>query len=59
MPNVLGLGAAEATSKLEGLGLKVQEIQVPGSIGDTVVGQKPAVGQTVVQGQTVTIYLGG
>ena len=24
-----------------------------------VVGQKPGVGQTVVQGQTVTIYLGG
>jgi len=59
MPNVLGLSAAEATAKLEGLGLKVHETQVPGSIGDTVVGQNPGVGQTVVQGQTVTIYLGG
>jgi serine/threonine-protein kinase len=59
MPNVIGMSAGAATAKLEGLGLKVKEVQVPGSIGDTVVGQKPTEGATVEQGQEVTIYVGG
>jgi beta-lactam-binding protein with PASTA domain/predicted Ser/Thr protein kinase len=59
MPNVVGMTAEAATAKLEGLGLKVEEVRVPGSIGDTVVGQKPDKGTTVQQGQKVTIYVGG
>ena len=43
----------------KGLGLRVTQIQVPGSIGDTVVGQKPTAGQIVAQGHDVTIYVGG
>ena len=59
MPNVVGMTADAATAQLEGLGLKVEEVRVPGSIGDTVVGQKPDKGTTVQQGQKVTIYVGG
>jgi serine/threonine-protein kinase len=59
MPNVIGMSAEAATAKLEGLGLKVQEKQVPGSIENTVVGQTPDPGATVEQGQEVTIFVGG
>jgi eukaryotic-like serine/threonine-protein kinase len=59
MPAVIGLSAQDATAKLEGLGLTVHQIQVPGSIGSTVVGQDPGAGQSVQQGQDVTIYVGG
>jgi beta-lactam-binding protein with PASTA domain len=59
MPSVLGLTADAATTKLEALGLTVHQVQVPGSIGNTVVGQDPSAGQTVKQGSGVTIYVGG
>jgi len=38
------------------MGLVVKREQVPGSYGDTVVGQKPSRGQTVQRGQTVILY---
>jgi len=59
MPNVVGEKAAQAKARLEALGLVVREVQVPGSINDTVVGQKPDPGTTVHQGEDVTIYVGG
>jgi serine/threonine-protein kinase len=59
MPNVRGMTSEDARALLEGLGLHVTQIQVPGSIGDTVVGQKPDPGKKVAQGDDVTIYVGG
>jgi serine/threonine-protein kinase len=59
MPNVIGDTSEAATAALEALGLHVRQVQVPGSIGDTVVGQDPSPGVTVHQGQTVTIFVGG
>jgi eukaryotic-like serine/threonine-protein kinase len=59
MISVIGLASADASAKLGDLGLVVREVQVPGSIGDTVVGQEPAAGQTVEQGANVTIFIGG
>jgi beta-lactam-binding protein with PASTA domain len=59
MPNVIGKDADQAKAQLEALGLTVKEVQVPGSIGNKVVGQKPDPGVTVQQGQEVTIYVGG
>jgi serine/threonine-protein kinase len=59
MPDVLGLSSAQARAKLEALGLHVDAVQLPGSIGDTVAGQDPTPGQTVTQGDTVKIYVGG
>ncbi len=56
MPSVIGLPSGGATSKLEAMGLDVRLIQIPGSTGDTVVGQTPVGDATVEQGQTVTIY---
>jgi serine/threonine-protein kinase len=59
MPSVIGMDAAAARDRLEGLGLRVREVQVPGSIGNQVVGQEPDAGTTVEQGQQVTIFVGG
>ncbi len=59
MPNVIGMTADGARDRLEGLGLKVREVQVPGSIGNEVVGQEPDAGTTVEQGEEVTIFVGG
>jgi eukaryotic-like serine/threonine-protein kinase len=59
MPSVLKLTADAATAKLVALGLTVHQVQVPGSIGNTVVGQDPSPGSTVQQGADVTIYVGG
>jgi beta-lactam-binding protein with PASTA domain/predicted Ser/Thr protein kinase len=59
MPNVVGMDADQAKAKLKALGLKVHEVQVPGSIGNKVVGQQPNAGTTVHQGEEVTIYVGG
>ncbi len=47
---------AEAKAKLEGMGLVVKREQVPGSYGDTVVGQKPSPGQPVKRGSTATLF---
>jgi serine/threonine-protein kinase len=59
MPDVIGMTAGAARDRLEGLGLKVREVQVPGSIGNEVVGQEPDSGTTVEQGEEVTIFVGG
>jgi eukaryotic-like serine/threonine-protein kinase len=59
MPNVIGKASDAARAELQGLGLVVREIQVPGSLGSTVVGQQPNVGGIVESGQEVTIYIGG
>jgi len=56
MPDVRGMSYADAKAKLESMGLVVKREQVPGSYGDTVVGQKPSRGQTVQRGQTVILY---
>jgi beta-lactam-binding protein with PASTA domain len=56
MPDVRGMSFSEAKAKLESLGLVVKREQVPGSYGDTVVGQKPSKGQTVKRGTTATLF---
>jgi serine/threonine-protein kinase len=57
MPNVVGRGTPAARSQLQGLGLQVRVVTVPNSSGQQVVGQEPAAGTTVQQGQQVTIYV--
>lgn len=59
MPDVLGMSKEAARSRLANLGLVVDVVQLPGSSGNTVVGQKPEEGTTVEAGQEVTIYIGG
>ena len=59
MPNVIGKPSSEAIAQLESLDLIVDAAPVPGSEGDTVVGQIPKAGTTVQQGDTVKIYIGG
>lgn len=59
MPDVIGMARAPAVSRLEGRGLRVRVVELPGSSGNTVVGQSPAQGETVESGQQVTIYVGG
>ena len=56
MPDVRGMSYSDAKAKLEDMGLVVKREQVPGSYGDTVVGQKPSRGQKVQRGQTVILY---
>ena len=56
MPDVRGKSFAEAKAMLEGLGLIVKREEVPGSYGDTVVGQRPSSGQTVKRGDTATLF---
>jgi eukaryotic-like serine/threonine-protein kinase len=58
MPSVIGDSEPEARAELEGLGLVVSSVQVPGTTGDQVVGQRPDRGTIVRQGQTVRIFLG-
>jgi beta-lactam-binding protein with PASTA domain/predicted Ser/Thr protein kinase len=57
MPNVQGLATDQAVGQLEGLGLSVEVTVIPGTIGDVVVGQGPRPGETVEEGQQVTIYV--
>ncbi len=59
MPSLIGKPSAEAIAQLEALDLVVDAQQVPGSDGDAVVGQDPKAGETVQQGETVEIYIGG
>jgi eukaryotic-like serine/threonine-protein kinase len=59
MPDVIESSGDAATGELQGLGLIVNEIPLPGSSGSTVVGQLPAAGTIVESGQEVTIYIGG
>ncbi|MDP9343241.1 MAG: Stk1 family PASTA domain-containing Ser/Thr kinase [Actinomycetota bacterium] len=57
MPRVIGMATDTAKSQLENLGLKVQVVIVPNSLGKTVVSQFPSAGKTVQQGQQVAIYV--
>ncbi len=57
VPNLEGMSKDEAVARIRELGLVPQVNQVPGSTGDTVVGQLPAGGETVRSGSTVTIYV--
>jgi serine/threonine-protein kinase len=59
MPDVVGLGRADAEAQLQGVGLQVRVVDLPGSTGDQVVGQQPKPGDIVEAGQEVTIYIGG
>ena len=58
MPDVVGMGEAQATTRLEGLNLRVDAVDLP-SGGSSVVGQRPEPGTTVEEGDKVTIYVGG
>jgi serine/threonine-protein kinase len=57
MPSVVGLPAADAQAQLQGQGLNVHVVHIPGSTGSTVVGQLPDPGATVEQGETVSIFV--
>jgi serine/threonine-protein kinase len=59
MPDVIESSGDAAKAELQGLGLAVKEIPLPGSSGNTVVGQLPVAGTIVESGQEVTIYIGG
>jgi eukaryotic-like serine/threonine-protein kinase len=56
LPDVTGLSREQAEAQLMDLGLVVIGYPIPGTHGDTVVGQTPDPGTTVSQGDTVTIY---
>jgi serine/threonine-protein kinase len=57
MPDVVGMQREAAVAKLEGLGLIVNIVEIPGTRGNQVVYQDPDPGTTVEQGQQVTIYV--
>jgi serine/threonine-protein kinase len=57
MPNVVGMTDTAATAELQGLGLVVRIVQLPGT-GHRVDAQDPLSGTIVHQGQIVTIYVG-
>lgn len=56
MPNVIGESTADARARLEGLGLVVDVVTLPGLDGGEVVYTDPPAGTTVQEGDTVTIY---
>jgi serine/threonine-protein kinase len=59
MPDVVGMSRDAAVARLESVGLVPRVVDLPGSSGDTVVGQRPRAGATVESGEEVTIYIGG
>jgi serine/threonine-protein kinase len=59
MPNVLGMSRDAAVARLQSIGLVPRVVDLPGSTGDTVVGQRPRPDTTVESGEEVTIYIGG
>jgi beta-lactam-binding protein with PASTA domain/predicted Ser/Thr protein kinase len=59
MPNVQGMTREAGVEELESLGLEVRVTVIPSSSGNIVVGQTPAPGETVREGDTVTIYVLG
>jgi len=59
MPGVVGMTKEAATSRLTDLGMQVEAVQLPGSSGNTVVGQTPEAGERVRAGDPVTIFIGG
>ncbi|MDP8956248.1 MAG: Stk1 family PASTA domain-containing Ser/Thr kinase [Actinomycetota bacterium] len=56
MPNVVGMAVNEAKAELEGLGLRVKVIRLPGFPGTDVKLQRPDAGMTVQEGDEVSIY---
>ncbi len=56
MPDVVGQTATSAQAQLEGAGLVVQRVQIPGTTGSQVVYTQPKAGDTVQSGQLVKIY---
>jgi len=59
MPDVVNMSTEAAKAELEGLGLIVDVIVLPGTTGDQVAAQSPAPGTTVHAGDTVKIYVTG
>ena len=59
MPTVVGSGRDQAVEELEALGLDVEVVVLPATTGNVVVGQQPTPGETVQEGQQVTIYVLG
>jgi eukaryotic-like serine/threonine-protein kinase len=59
MPDVRGMTMEAAKAELQGLGLVVDVIVLPGTTGDQVVLQSPDPGTTVHAGDTVKIYVTG
>jgi serine/threonine-protein kinase len=57
VPSFVGMSRIEAVAAIQALGLQPSVAPVPGSNGDTVVGQLPAAGTRVRAGSTVTIYV--
>ncbi len=56
MPDVVGMTATAAQERLEGLGLQVKVIRLPGFDGTDVRLQRPDPGTSVREGQEVSIY---
>ncbi len=56
MPNVVGMPVDDAQTQLEGLGLRVKVIRLPGFRGTDVKLQRPDAGTTVQGGEEVSIY---
>ncbi|HEX2068670.1 MAG TPA: Stk1 family PASTA domain-containing Ser/Thr kinase [Actinomycetota bacterium] len=56
MPNVIGMPVDDAQAQLEGMGLQVKVIRLPGFRGTDVKLQRPDSGATVQQGEEVSIY---
>ena len=59
MRDVRGMTMEAAKAELQGLGLVVDVIVLPGTSGDQVVLQSPDPGTTVHAGDTVKIYVTG
>jgi len=57
MPDVEGMNGTAAEQELRSLGLDVHTVVIPSSSGNTVVGQAPAPGTTMHQGDSATIYV--
>jgi serine/threonine-protein kinase len=58
MPDVVGMSREDARQTLESLGLVVKIVELPNpDPPDTVVFQDPSAGETVEQGQEVTLYV--
>ena len=57
MPDVEGMNGSAAEQELRSLGLDVHTVVIPSSSGNTVVGQAPAPGTTMHQGDSATIYV--
>ena len=56
MPDVVGMTATAAQERLQGLGLRVKLIRLPGFSGTDVQLQRPDAGTSVREGQEVSIY---